>query len=155
VNREERLRKVVPGASPDLIADLAARPAAEVDQIVALARQARRDAIAHEAERRRQQKQDARTYNHYDEGQLTGRNLRMISAAGSRAGNSLDALAGLVEARDAIAGRIALAVPLLRARGYSDPEIAATLGTTRQAVGQAFGRKRRFTPGPAGTGGAA
>jgi len=96
-----------------------------------------------------------RRFPSYDEGQLTGRNLRMISAAGSRAGNSLDALAGLVEARDAIAGRIALAVPLLRARGYSDPEIAATLGTTRQAVGQAFGRKRRFTPGPAGTGGAA
>jgi len=82
VNREERLRKVVPGAPPELIAELAARPSAEVDQIVALARQARRDAIARQAERKRQQKQEARKYNHYDEDQLTGRNLRMISAAG-------------------------------------------------------------------------
>jgi hypothetical protein len=54
VNREERLRKVVPGAPPGLIAGLAARPAAEVDLIVALARQARRDAIAADKARRRQ-----------------------------------------------------------------------------------------------------
>jgi len=153
VTREERLRKLVPGAPAALIAELAARPAAEVGQIVALARQARRDAIAHEAERKRQQKQDARRHHHYDESQLAGRNLRMISAAGSRAGASLDALSGLAEARDAIAGRIALAVPLLRARGFTDPEIAAALSISRQAVGQAFGRKRHLTSGAPESGG--
>ena len=46
MNREQRLRKVVPGADDALVAALAARPAAEVDVIVAALRQARRDAIA-------------------------------------------------------------------------------------------------------------
>jgi hypothetical protein len=53
MNRADRLRKVVPGAADDLIAGLAARPVAEVDLVVALARQARRDAIEHAKQARR------------------------------------------------------------------------------------------------------
>ena len=40
------------------------------------------------------------------------------------------------------APRLAVAVDGCRARGYSDAEIGAALGITRQAVGQRFGRKR-------------
>src|SRR5258708_4786668 len=75
VNGEARLRKVIPGGSDDLIAALAAKPAGEVDLIVAALRQARRDALQHEAERKRQRKKDGRKYNHWDESDLTGRNL--------------------------------------------------------------------------------
>jgi hypothetical protein len=153
VNREDRLRKVIPGAADDLITTLAAKPAAEVDLIVSALRQARRDALAHEADRKRQRKLDDRKHGNYDESQLADRNLRLIRKTGERAAANLDALAGLVEAREAITDRIALAVPRLRARGISDPLIADTLGISRQAVGQTFGRKGGFTPERAPGGG--
>lgn len=145
MNRAGRLRKQIPGAPDELVAVLAARPAAEVDLIVAALRQARRDAIQDQADRRRQRKRDARTYRHYDESELTGRNVRMLQSQGARAGTSLDALAGMVEARGLIDAGIAAAVAGLREHDYSDEEIGQALGVTRQAVGQHYGRKGEFT----------
>jgi len=147
MTREERLRAALPAAGDDLIARLAARPKADVDDILAALRQARRAGRDHEAAVRRQRKADSRKYGHYDESQLEGRNARMLDAAADRASRgNIDALASLANFERSIPGLKRLAVEGLRARGYSDPEIAAALGTTRQAVGQHFGRKDRFTP---------
>jgi len=146
VNRAARVRRVIPGAADELVAALAARPAVEVDLIVAGLRQARRDALVQEKARRRQARADARRHHHYDEDQLTQRNIRMISATGARASSDLDALEGLALFVAHADGLMHLAVAGLRARGYSDEEIGTALGITRQAVGQRFGRKRAFTP---------
>ena len=146
MNRETRLRKVIPGPEGDLIAILAARPASEVDLIVAALRQARRDAIQYEADRKRQRKADARRYRHYDQSQLAARNIRMLSAGARRAaGGDLDALASLADFARHIDTVTHLAVAGLRAGGIPDELIGEALGITRQAVGQRFGRKGVFT----------
>lgn len=145
--REQRLRRVVPGASPELIAALAARPLGEVDLIVALARQARRDALSDDKAKRRQRKRDDREHGNYDESQLTGRNVRLLQRQGVRAGSNLDALSGMAQARKLIDDGIALAVGGLRDCGYSDEEIGQALGVTRQAVWQRYGRKGLLTTG--------
>jgi hypothetical protein len=153
MSRAERLRKVIPGAGDDLIASLAAKPAAEVDLIVAALRQARRDGVAHEKQLRARRRADARKYHHYDEAQLAGRNLRVLDATGRRATADLAALESLAGFTRHAGALMALAVAQLRARRYSDEEIGGALGITRQAVGQRFGRKGSFTPdGRTGTG---
>ena len=126
MNRADRLRKVVPGASRELIAALAARPLAEVDLVVALARQTRRDERQHQADRRRQRKRDDRQFANYDEADLSGRNLRLIAGQGGRAASNLDALAGMAEARRLLDAGISEAVASLRARD-SDEEIGQAL----------------------------
>jgi hypothetical protein len=68
--------------------------------------------------------------------------VRQITRMGARASGDLDALAWLAGAADHARGALAVAVDGCRARGYSDAEIGAALGITRQAVGQRFGRKR-------------
>lgn len=138
MNRADRLRKVVPGASRELIAVLAARPVAEVDLIVALARQARRDERRHQAERRRQRKRDDRQFANYDEADLNGRNLRLISSQGVRASSNLDALAGMAEARRLLDAGISAAVASLRAHGYADEEIGRALGNNPPSGRPAF-----------------
>jgi hypothetical protein len=140
--REQRLRRVVPGASPELIAALAARPLGEVDLIVALARQARRDALSDDKAKRRQRKRDDREYGNYDEADLAARNLRLISRQGIRAASNLDALAGMAEARTVLGDRIAAAVSGLRDHGYSDAEIGRALAVDRETVGRWFGRRQ-------------
>jgi DNA-directed RNA polymerase specialized sigma24 family protein len=69
---------------------------------------------------------------------------------GRRASTDLEALRWLAGAVDHAREALALAVDGCRAQGYSDAEIGAALGITRQAVGQRFGRK-----GTVYTGGAA
>ena len=142
MNRADRVRKVIPGAPDDLIAALAAKPAAEVDVIVAALRQARRDALDHEKAKRRQRRADARAHHWYDERELADRIIRIIGQQGKRAARSLDALAGLVEAGEAVATRIDEAAVELRGLDYSDVEIAAVLGVTSAAIGQRYGAKR-------------
>jgi predicted nucleic acid-binding Zn ribbon protein len=68
--------------------------------------------------------------------------VRLIASMGKRASADLDALEWLAGAADYARKALAMAVDGCRARGYSDAEIGAALGITRQAVGQRFGRKR-------------
>jgi hypothetical protein len=146
VNRAERLRRVIPGADNALIAALAAKPAGEVDMIVAALRQARRDERQRQADQRRQRKSDGRRFRHYDSGELTQRNIRLLDSGARRAAKGdLDALAGLAEFLRQGDRLTALAVNGLRAQGISDEVIGGYLGITRQAVGQRFGRKGSFT----------
>jgi hypothetical protein len=72
---------------------------------------------------------------------------------GIRASADLEALEWLAGAVDHARNALAMAVDGCRARGYSDGEIGAALGITRQAVGQRFGRKGEVYTGSAETGG--
>jgi hypothetical protein len=74
---------------------------------------------------------------------------RLIRGMGKRASADLDALEWLAGAVDYARDALAVAVDGCRARGYSDGEIGAALGITRQAVGQRFGRKREVYAGTA------
>ncbi len=78
--------------------------------------------------------------------------VRLIRSMGKRAAVDLEALTWLAGAADYARGALAMAVDGCRARGYSDGEIGAALGITRQAVGQRFGRKRDVHAGPAESG---
>lgn len=156
MNRADRLRKVVPGAPPELVAVLAARPVAEVDLIVALARQARRDERQHQADRRRQRKKDDAEYGNYDEDQLAGRNLRLIETTALRAAGlptkrqlkrdpdrqpgkgNLDAFVTLAQMERDIPRQLQMCFDALIAQGTKDAEIARALGVTRSAVGQRY-----------------
>jgi len=78
--------------------------------------------------------------------------VRQIRRMGVRASADLDALAWLAAAADHARDALGLAVAGCRARGYSDGEIGAALGVTRQAVGQRFGRKQDVHTGLATAG---
>jgi len=78
--------------------------------------------------------------------------VRQIRRMGVRASADLAALAWLAGAVDHARDALAMAVDGCRSRGYSDGEIGAALGITRQGVGQRFGRKRDVHPGPADSG---
>jgi DNA-binding CsgD family transcriptional regulator len=145
VNREQKLRKLIPGASAELIAALAVKPAAEVDLTVAALRQARRDALDHDKAVRRQRRKDAQAFHWYDESELSDRNVRMLASTGRRAATNLDALRSLADFRQHTESLMCTAVAGLRAQGIPDEEIGGALGITRQAVGQHFGRKQAFT----------
>jgi hypothetical protein len=145
MNRADKLRKVVPGAPAELITALASRPAAEVDIIVALARQARRDEREHQAQRKRQRRADSRNFRWYDESQLREAVVRRIGSTGRRASADLEALASLAKFIRYSGYMVEMAVMNLRAQRISDEEIGEALGITRQAVGQRFGRKGTFT----------
>ena len=147
MNRADRLRKAAPGADAAAVAELAALPADQVARIAAFARQARRDALAEAAERKRQRKADDRANANHDEDSYTRRNLAVIASQGQRArGGSLDALEGLGRVRAEVDSITRIAVDGCRAEGIPDAVIAEALGITRQAVGQRFGRKGSFTP---------
>jgi hypothetical protein len=73
--------------------------------------------------------------------------VRQIRSMGRRASADLDALAWLAGAADHARAALAMAVDGCRAQGYSDGEIGAALGITRQAVGQRFGRKHDLYAG--------
>lgn len=68
--------------------------------------------------------------------------VRLIRKMSIRASADLEALKWLADAAEHARGALAVAVDGCRARGYSDGEIGAALGISRQAVGQRFGRKR-------------
>jgi hypothetical protein len=78
--------------------------------------------------------------------------VRQIRSMGRRACADLEALQWLAGAADYARTALAMAVDGCRAQGYSDGEIGAALGITRQGVGQRFGRKRDVHTGWAGTG---
>lgn len=146
MTREDKIRKVVPGADADLIAALADRPVPEVELVVRALRQARRDERQHQANRKRQSKADAARYRHYDSDELTGRNVRLLRSSGQRAERGdLDALRGLAEFARHTDRLIHMAVTGLRVRGVADAEIGRYLGCTRQSVHDRFGRKESLT----------
>lgn len=101
--------------------------------------------------RRRGQRAERKTEN----GDYAASVVRQIRSMGLRASEDLYALGWLAAAVDHARTALDLAVAGCRARGYSDAEIGAALGITRQAVGQRFGRKRDVHIGPSLTGGAA
>ena len=68
--------------------------------------------------------------------------VRLIRKMSIRASADLEALKWLAGAAEHARAALAVAVDGCRARGYSDGEIGAALGISRQAVGQRFGRKR-------------
>ncbi len=151
-SRADRIRRAVPGLAEDDISALASLGAAEVAVIARALRQARRDALAEAADRKRQRKADNRKHGNYDESDFTRRNLAVIASQGKRAeGGSLAALTALSEGRRHADTWIRWAVAGCRAEGYSDAEIGEALGITRQSVGERFGRKGTLTAdGPAG-----
>jgi hypothetical protein len=67
--------------------------------------------------------------------------VRQIRSMGRRASADLDALAWLAAAAGHARNALAGAVDGCRAMGYSDAEIGAALGITRQAVWKRFGRQ--------------
>jgi DNA-directed RNA polymerase specialized sigma24 family protein len=73
---------------------------------------------------------------------------------GARADGDLEAVQSLAEMIDRARDTLGLAVDGCRGRGYSDGEIGAALGISRQGVGQRFGRKREVYTGPAERAGA-
>jgi hypothetical protein len=147
VNREQRLRKAVPGADSSLISTLAALPAADVTLILAALRQARRDEREHQAALKRQRKTDNRIHGNYDEADLARRNLAIITSQGKRAsGGNLDALEALSELRRHADKWITQAVNGCRDHGYSDHDIALALDVTRQAVSQRYPRQEVLPP---------
>lgn len=147
MNKADRIRAAAPGLSDEEITRLARGTVAEVDGLVRALRQARRDALKHAADQRRQRRRDNARYGNYDENQLTERNVRVLAKQGERARDgNLDALAALGAMTRHVDALTELAVEGCRARGYSDPVIADALGITRQAVGQRFGRKKSARP---------
>lgn len=141
MNREQRLRRVMPGAPQDMIAELAARPVADVDQFISVARQARRDALEQDKAKRRQRTADRRRHGHVEDDQQAAATERQTLALARRAGSNLDTLARLSQHYADGHAVLALAVAGLREQGYSDGEIGGALGVSRAAVGQRFGRK--------------
>ena len=95
--------------------------------------------------RRRGQRAERVTEN----GSYAASVVRQIRSMGKRASVDLEALEWLAGAVDYARGALAMAVDGCRAQGYSDGQIGAALGITRQAVGQRFGRKRDVHAGAA------
>jgi hypothetical protein len=147
MNREQRLRKAVPGADDSLIGALATLPASEVTLVLAALRQARRDERAHQAELKRQRKADDAKHGNYDESDLARRNLALITSQGKRAqAGNLDALGALGQLRKHTDAWLTQAVNGCRDHGYSDHDIALALNVTRQAVSQRYPRQEVLPP---------
>jgi hypothetical protein len=156
MNREERLRRELPDGLKDRAAELAGLPTAHVNLIVAAVRASHRAGREREKQVRCQRRTDRRKYNHVQDDDYTAATTRVLGGLGRRAGSNPETLAALDRfiKQDGPAA-LALAVDGCRARGFSDGEIAAALGTTRQAVGQRFGRKGHLYAGTANTDGPA
>jgi hypothetical protein len=73
--------------------------------------------------------------------------VRLIRSMGKRASADLEALEWLAGAVDYARDALAMAVDGCRARGYSDGEIGAALGITRQAVWKRFPRQPKVDAG--------
>jgi hypothetical protein len=142
VNRETRLRRLLDGTGlEDQAATLAANP--EADLIVSALKAGRDAAVKHAADLRKRQRQE-RKYDADQLGEAVGRLLAVL--ARRSADGDLEAGASLYGLEARVRRLLQEAVDGLRVTGYSDPEIAAGFSTTRQAIGQRFGRKRVFTP---------
>lgn len=141
MNRAERLRRELPQDMKGRAAELAGLPVAQVDLIVSALRASHRAGREHERAQRRQRRQDRREHHHVEDAQQAAATDRQTLALARRAGSNLDTLARLQDHYDDGPAVLAMAVEGCRAQGYSDGEIGAALGITRQAVGQRFGRK--------------
>jgi len=80
--------------------------------------------------------------------------VRLISKMGVRASADVEALKWLAGAVEHARGALAIAVDGCRARGYSDSEIGAALGISRQAVWKRFPRQPKVDAGTAESGAA-
>jgi hypothetical protein len=146
--RADRLRKVIPGAPDELIIALAARSAAEVDLTLAALKQARRDAINEDKARRRRKVAERRARAaagrpDVEDEQLAEVVTRQLDALARRAGENPETLTLLGEIADDYGPEcLGLAVDDLRTGGVSDAEIGRSLGVTRWAIGDRFGRGR-------------
>src|SRR6266567_6592415 len=78
--------------------------------------------------------------------------VRLIRKMSIRASADLEALKWLAGAAEHARGALAVAVDGCRARGYSDGEIGAALGITRQAVWKRFPRQPKVDAGTAESG---
>lgn len=142
MNRAEKIRRQAPGLAEGDVSALASLGTAEVDIITRALRQARRDALAEAAERKRQRKADDRAHSNYDESDFSRRNLAVVASQGKRAGRgSLDALAALGQLQRHARTWISWGVEGCRAQGLSDAEIGAALGVTKQAVQARYSRQ--------------
>ena len=72
---------------------------------------------------------------------------RLIRTMGVRASADVEALKWLAGAVEHARGALAVAVDGCRARGYSDGEIGAALGISRQAVWKRFPRQPKVDAG--------
>jgi hypothetical protein len=125
-----------------LIAGLAKQlPAGDVDRLRSLLTRKGQAGRAKEREVRRRRREDRQTEDHV----FADGARRMIRALGQRGG--WEALYRL-EADVAAAQRVA--VERMRADGFSDAEIGAGVGITRQAVRQRFPRQPGVVTGPIG-----
>ena len=73
--------------------------------------------------------------------------VRLIRKMSIRASADLEALKWLAGAAEHARGALAVAVDGCRSRGYSDGEIGAALGITRQAVWKRFPRQPKVDAG--------
>jgi hypothetical protein len=141
-DRQERLRRELPGDLKDRAGELAGLPVAQVDLIVGALRASRRAGREHEQQMRQRNRGRPR-----DADEIAGGAGRLLSCMGRRgADGDLDATAALYDLIERQGGALLrLAVAGLRLTGYTDAEIAAGLGVTRQAIGARFGRKCALT----------
>jgi hypothetical protein len=142
VNRADRIRRELPGAADELVAQLADRPAADVAIITTALRQARLDAIAEDKLKRAQRRIDRRRLIE-DEDQAAAA-TRQVKALGRRAAGNLETLALLwqhysITERDKV---VAMAITGLRAEPNppSWAEIGAAIGMARQNAYNRYGR---------------
>lgn len=96
MNKADKIRLEAPGLAEGDVCALASLGTTEVDIIARALRQARRDAVAHEKELKRQRKIDNRAHSNYDEADYVRRNKAVVASQGKRAmRGSLAALAAL------------------------------------------------------------
>ncbi len=122
-----------------LIATLAQLPAGDVDQLRSLLARKGRAALAREQEVRRRRRGDRQTEDHV----FADAARRMIRALGRRGG-----FEALYRLEADVAAAQMVAVERMRAEGFSDAEIGAGVGITRQAVRQRVERQRGVVAGP-------
>jgi hypothetical protein len=150
VNREERLRRELPGDLKGRAAELAHLPAGQVDLIVAGLRASHRAGRQYEQQMRKRHRGRPR-----DADEIAGGAGRLLGRMGHRgADGDLDAAAALYDLIERQGpALLRLSVTGLRSRGYTDAEIADGLGVTRQAVSQRFQRQGALPENGAGPAG--
>jgi hypothetical protein len=121
---------------------LAGKPTSDVDAIVAALKQARLDAVAEERERRAKRRAERSRLSRDDDDKLSNALEILTRSLAGRAGFNVDALELFAKHADLVHRLTAQAVEAARGNGWSDPQIAAALGVSRNAIGQTYGRKQ-------------
>jgi hypothetical protein len=149
-NRQERLRRELPGDLKDRAGDLADLPVAQVDLIVAGLRASHRAGRQYEQQMRRRNRGRPR-----DADEIAGGAGRLLVRMGRRgADGDLDAAAALYDLTERQGpALLRLTVAGLRARGYTDAEIAAGLGVDPPGREPAFSPARSLAGERRGPGG--